>query len=749
MKRFLPWLLPALVAAIGLLAIDVPPGPIVKYGAYFALAIALPGTLLLRAAWRSTGNWGEDLGLGSVVGAAWQLIGWAVFTALGWQRWLIIWPALVLVAFAAVRRLRENWRITQPTPLPVAWTWGLAVASAVVLGATTLGVMAFHEPPPQGSAYYQDLLYHLSMVNELIRAVPPELPQVAGERLEYHWFANADMAAAADITRLNPVIVLFRLWLLPWLVVALLVCSTLARTVSRAWWTGVLAALALAAPQLYLFFDTSANLSAPLSFLSPSQTFGMVACVAAAILLIDLLFPRNVRRSVGPDPQFFGRKRVGTWVVAVGLVVLGGGAKPTVLPILVGAVGLAAVVLLVQDRRVPVRAVVAGVMLVVVGAATMLTVAGSTSGSGLQFLAVLKSSGDYAAATGDTTPAGEGGLVVPALAQGAVAGTLVLLIVLLINQATAVVGFGVLKRRNPVAWFLAGGLIAGWAGYLLIDHPSVSESYFIHTAIPFSLAAAGWLAATLVRDLPARTRIYALAGGLVLGAIFAAALMLADAKPVGSPGHQLLLVARPLLVVPVLAGLWWLLRQRPGAGLVVVLALLAVVPIKSFLQSAVHGDTERAQTFTAARWWVYPDEESAARWLAKNSAPTDVVAANTWCRPAGKQTPGCDARGYIVTGIAGRRTLIEGWAYTNQAMAEQGVGGRRYTEQPSPWPERVALTNQALATPTPDVLRRLREEYDVRWLYADARDGTVSPALDRLALLRHSVGKVRIYDLGE
>ena len=70
--------------------------------------------------------------------------------------------------------------------------------------------------------------------------------------------------------------------------------------------------------------------------------------------------------------------------------------------------------------------------------------------------------------------------------------------------------------------------------------------------------------------------------------------------------------------------------------------------------------------------------------------------------------------------------MIEGWAYTNEAMAEQGVGGRRYTEQPSPWPERVALTNAALTAPTPDLLRQLREEYHVRWLYADARDGTVS-----------------------
>ena len=59
------------------------------------------------------------------------------------------------------------------------------------------------------------------------------------------------MAAAADITRLTPIVVLFRLWLLPWLVVALLVSATLARTVSRTWWTGVLAAVGLAAPQLY------------------------------------------------------------------------------------------------------------------------------------------------------------------------------------------------------------------------------------------------------------------------------------------------------------------------------------------------------------------------------------------------------------------------------------------------------------------------------------------------------------------
>lgn len=742
MKRAAPWLLPMLVAVGGFISLgDVGIGPVLKYAVYFAGAIALPGTLLLRAAWRSTGNWAEDLGLGSVVGATWQLIGWAIFTALGWQRWLIVWPALVLVGFALLGR--QYFRIAEPRPLPVAWTIGLAVSAAVMVGAATFGVMAYHPMPPYGEAYYPDLLYHLSMVQELTRTVPPEIPQVVNERLEYHWFANADMAAAVDVTRLTPMVVLFRLWVLPWLVVSLLVCATLARTVSRTWWTGVLAALALAAPQLFLLVDTSVNLAPPVSLLSPSQTFGMVAAVTAAILLIDLLFPRGTA---------LGRQKLWGGVVAVVVAGVGGGAKPTVLPLLVGGVGLAAMYLLVTTRRLPWRLIGTTAVLLVVGAITFLTVAGSTSGSRLQFLAVLKSLPVYSAATGDKTQPGDGGLILPALAHGEVIGTLSLLLGLLLTlQAMAWAGFGVVGRKDPVAWFLLGAMIAGWAGYLLIDHPSVSESYFVYTAAPFSLAGAGWFAATSARASGRPVPIAIAAFVLSIG--YAGLIVWARGVPAASTGRQLWLSTRMLLVVLgitlFLLLVWRLTLRQAGGGMFVVLVLLSTAPISSFLQSAVRGDTEKAPTYRAARWWVYPDEAAAALWLGQNSAATDVVATNTWCRPAGPLAPGCDARGYLVSGIAGRRTLIEGWAYTNQAMAKQGDGGRRYTEQPSPWPDRVALTNQALTAPTAEVLRRLRDEYGVRWLYADARNGPVSPRLDQLAVRRHSVGKVLIYDLGE
>ncbi|WP_218190847.1 hypothetical protein, partial [Pseudomonas sp. SID14000] len=305
----------------------------------------------------------------------------------------------------------------------------------------------------------------------------------------------------------------------------------------------------------------------------------------------------------------------------------------------------------------------------------------------------------------------------------------------------------------------------GWAGFLLVDHPSISEAYFVHSAVPFSLAAAGWLAATIARsyaaarpalragraseveDGPASTPNRAVLAGVgvaavVLGALFAFVLLTTDALPSGSQLRRIALVARPLLVVvgvaAVLMLVWLLLVKRVPrlaglGGLLVLLTLLVVPSAKSFEQNLHLNGGKQAKTFTSATWWVYPDEEAAALWLAKNSEPTDVVVSNTWCRPAGKQGPGCDARGYIVSGIAGRRTFLEGWGYTSQAMINHGVGGLRYNQQPSPWPDRVELTNQAIYEPTPEVLRVLRDQYHVRWVYADLFGGPVLPAGDKLA----------------
>src|SRR5262245_47446780 len=97
--RTVPWVIPLVVGVIGLNRLGVPDAAILKYAAYFAFGVVLPGVLLLRSLWRSTGSWAEDIGLGAAVGLAYELAGWAIFTAAGIADYLIAWPGLVLVVF--------------------------------------------------------------------------------------------------------------------------------------------------------------------------------------------------------------------------------------------------------------------------------------------------------------------------------------------------------------------------------------------------------------------------------------------------------------------------------------------------------------------------------------------------------------------------------------------------------------------------------------------------------------------------
>lgn len=733
--RLVPWLVPVGAGVAGLLAIGVPLAPIVKYAVYFGCCVVLPGILLLRFAWRSTGNWAEDVGLGAAVGMVWQLLGWAIVTALGLQAWLPAWPLLVLAVFVVVPRLRPCWRIAAPAPLPVAWSWGLAICATALVVITTFTMLADDKAPPDGAYYYQDLLFHLSMVNELMRSVPPQWPQVVGVPLEYHWFANADMAGAVDITGVSPILVLFRLWLLPQAVVLLLLCACLARQVSKVWWTGVLAALAVLP-------------TTPASLLSPSTTFSIVTGAAAAIFLIDVLFRRSGGR--------------GAWVLAAALAVVGGGSKPTVLPILLGGVGLAALFVMIRERKLPWRSVGAGLILVVALIGALRFVSGSTGGSGLQFFGVARFRPDYRAITGDTSLPGIGGLLAPSLTSGdstAIAGVGVMLGLQLLSSAGLLAGFGLLlvrsTRRDPVAWLLVGALTGAWAGVLLVNHPSAGQLYFLRSVVPFAAAAAAWLVAVAFKGRSRRTIAVVSVSAVVLGYVFYEATKPAMRQPAASRAAQVEALARPLLVAAVLTALLvvgWLLINRlwvrqPGLGVaipVLVVTALSLVALTNRSYVGIRADG----TYRAVNAVVHPDEQAAALWLAAHSSPKDVVVTGSWCQSAAPRKAGCDARGYLVSGLAGRRTLMEGWAYTQQALATDGGGGKRYMFQPSPWPDRVQLTLQILTEPTPQLLEEARRQYGARWIFTDLHDGPVSAKLDELAVLRYQQGEIKIYELG-
>jgi hypothetical protein len=753
----MPWLVPVAAMVVGLRWLGVPGAAVAAYGAYFVGCVVLPGVLLMRALWRTTGNWAEDAGLGAACGLAYELAGWALFTAFGWQRWLVVWPLLALLCFAAVPRLRRCWRIEDPKPLPVAWAWGVALVATVSLATSAIWAMGPHVPPPDGVSYYPDLLYHLSMLHELVRQVPPELPQVAGEHLDYHWFPDAHLAAASDITGVSPSIVLFRLWMMPIWLAGLVIFAALARMVSRAWWAGVLAVVMTGFAQYIVIWSMrSGRMNTPFNFLSPSQTIAVVVTVAAAVVLLDLLF----RRLDGH------RAPSSAWIVLVALGIVAGGSKPTALPLLLGGTGLAALWMLLRGRRVPWRPVGAGILLLATGVLTMLTVTGSTGGSRLQMFALTKGVLGYGAATGDRSPRGMAGTwVVEAMALGdriAVLAAWVLVATVFVSQLGMLIGFGLLAarstRQDPVAWWLAGAMLAGWLGFLLISHPSGSEAYFLNTAAPFGAAAASWLAVASLRGRSRRTVLRVGAVGAGLGIALAALPQVVRVTEQGTRQDRLALLGYPMLVLlgtslAALAGWRLLRRRRPtlaglGWALVVATVIGMTLPYAGYtIGRIVVSGNYPGSPIRRVEYAVSPDEQRAAVWLNTHSEPTDVVVTNTACRPARRQPPGCDARGYIVSAIAGRRTLLEGWGYTEQAQRRHGVGGLPYTSQPSPWPDRARLTNEVFTKPTAALLARLRDEYGVRWVYADLLAGPVPDGLAAVAVLHHTEQTVRIYEV--
>ncbi|TCC58064.1 hypothetical protein E0H73_27375 [Kribbella pittospori] len=731
-------------------------GDILRYSAYFSGCVVLPGVLLLRAFAPGRRTWPEDVGLGIVVGLCYELPGWALFTAAGLQQWLVLWPAAVLVVFAAVPRLRRCWRAQDAPRLPLAWgaTLSLLMSATLLLNYGT--TVSATPVPENGGNYYQDLLWHLGIVHELGRSVPPQIPQVAGETMQYHWFADAHLASAAAIAGIDPRLVLFRLWFAPIIIGLVLAVAALARQVSGAWWTAPLAvALTTVVQRVAIWTYAGGVASSPLVFLSPSQSFGTTVSVGAAALLIGVLYRGAPRRS---------------WVIVLLVVCVSAGSKPTAVPLLLGGTGLAALFLLVRNRRIPWPTVGFGVVLVGVMVASMLTVAGSTAGTPLRLFGVLRAFPGYTALTGDRTVPAPGGWIIEGLRdpdQKTLTWASAILVSAVVSRAVVIVSFlGLVQRRtrtDPVQWWLVGTLIASLLGFVVVDHPGFGEFYFLGGALPFAAVAAGYVVHSAVTGRPRVARRVIIAGGLLTGAALALAIRAfgnIEAPPV-SPADITRAVTVPMvwLAAALVVGLlgWLVLRTvRPqvrglGLGLVMCVALGLALPSRPWPEWRNAADAltgELRQIPIPAVPSFTTDEIQAALWLERNAGRDDVVVTNTACLSRPRPRPACDARGYLVSGVGGHRTLMEGWAYTQQSLANQGEGNVGYNLLPSPWPDRVELTTKALTAPTPDLLETLRRDHGVRWVFADKRAGKVAErTLDRLADRRFTRGQVIVYEL--
>ncbi|AGZ38834.1 hypothetical protein [Actinoplanes friuliensis] len=728
-----PWLLVAVVLAGALYRADVPGREIATYGLYFLAGVVPPGTLVHRAIRGSRGNLPEDLGYGAATGLFVQIVGWALAAATGLQALLIGWPVLVLVAFVAVPRLRQHWRIAEPEPLPLRWSWLICGA---LLGVIAWGAAAWSGTPlpPADAVYYQDLMYHLALVQEMTRAMPFEVPQLAGDTLRYHYLSDADMAAASMITGISPATVLLRLWMVPIGATAVLVVAALTRELSGKWWAGPLAGgVAFAGMPLTLGAPIDAYGGSSLSYASPSQTYAMPLLGLLVAIVVDLLRGRKL------GPASF---------LAPPLALVCAGAKSSALPPLIAGLGLAALVVWWRDKRFPRAA--AGLLLaltVVMLIGTRLFAGGGAGTLGVQPLSLLRWMEPYSKTLGTGDGVAPGGLIAPGLqgigltGGGFVAGVIGWWVLM---QSPRLLGLLSLRRRSdPAAWLLGGMTVAGAGAAWALWHPSASQLYFFLCAAPFGVVLTVWM-------LAERTRHWWVpVAGLLAGALWSVV-----APVVAAPARNTLGGWAWALAVPVLRTL----------GLVVIAAILVLALRRRFrvlataVTAAVLGASlatglagfvrvlgqETGQPSTARM--VTQEEMGAALWLDEHAADDDVVATNVHCTPMARYQP-CDARAFWVAGLGGHRTLVESWAYSDETVAANGVGGLKYVLQPPPDQALYDLNQRAFTTADPADLTRLRQQYGVKWLFADTRAGEVSPDLARLAQLRHTSGPVTIYEL--
>jgi hypothetical protein len=742
----LPWLAPAVAWTVGLLHTGTPAGDIALYSAYLAVAIVLPGTLVHRALRGSRGNLPEDLGLGAATGLFVLIVGWAICAATRLQVALPAWPLLVIALFVAVPRLRRFWRIPREERrrLPVSWSW-IVAAVALVIVLATYPYWRDNPLPPATTQYYQDLMYHLALVQEMTRSVPFQVPQLTGDTLRYHYLSDADMATASMITRISPIVVLFRLWLVPIGLVTVVVSASLARELTAKWWAGALGgASALFAWPLVLGSVASAFGGAPLSFYSPSQSYALPLLGLLIAVSLDVLR---------------GRRLGWAWALVFPLALACAGAKSSALPPLVAGLALAVVFLLLRQRdRLKAGLIFFGLVLLGMLVGAKLFAGGGAGTLAIQPFAVL----DWVAPYRKTIGAGDavdGSLALPSgvAHAGAAEWAFILGIVgwWLLMQAPRLLGlFALTARRTrtePAAWMLAGVAVAGTGGAWLLWHPSASQVYFYMSAAPFAAVLTVWLLADQLRGWRP------LVAGLAAGAVWA---LLAPHGP--TPKHNrapdwawaiaepVLLTAGVAVVVALAVLLAWRFATGRYAWRAIPAGLIAAV-LGSALAGAVQLTVNQDKSHPAAenpKLVVTADEMRAALWLGEHSGRDDVIATNVHCQPV-TSVGACDARAFWAVGLSGRRAIVESWGYTDQAVASNGGNGKRYTMQPAPYPDRFTLNERVFAEGAPADVERLRNEYHVKWLLADARAVSgVSPNLARVCHLRYQSGPVSIFELG-
>lgn len=720
-------------AAATLSRYGVSGGDMAAFLAYVVLSLTFPGVLVIRVLYAGSRTLAEEIALGLALGYAMEIPLYIGARAVGVPLLVIAGPLSVYVLFLAVPSLRRHWRSSQRLAAPWWWSWVLALVIAVLVAWSAIKFYGAHAItwPELGQADH-DMPFHLALIGELRHHVPPSVPMVAGEPLFYHWFVYAHFAAASHLTGVEPLILLFRLGMLPMLAALVVLAGLTGRRVTGSWYGGSITAVgtvSVGATSLYLGANGRFTWGGipDMAWTSPTQTLGALLFAPLVLILIHLIGSRRY------DPR--------AWGPALVLLIALTGAKATYLPLLLAGLTVAAIAQIVQRRRLSPNLIIAIAMTMACFLFAQCVLFGLVK-QGL----VVDPFSFTRLAWGELTGVNPSGSV-PGLAA-----------VHLLCWAVAwagVVGLLVRPRQlaRPVVALLLGIGMAGVGAALAFGHPGRSQLFFLWSACPYltALAARGLLALLRrARVTPTTTAIWA-----ALGAVTAYLIsFLCGVSIPLEPGQDGALLYRPywvLLAAIVLGGV--VLAIRRGALTAVTLLVVACTAIglpaywHARVLSALNAfgkDDVRPDVQPVAEPSVPQGGLTAARWLRAHSDPDDLVATNVHCR-WGRENP-CDSTFAWASALTERRMLVEGWAYTAANLNSWRPG---LTQESLPfWDSRRLSDNDAaFQAPTEKAMRLLRDDYGVRWLFVEESPGKYSSAIGDFAEFQFRSDDYAVYRL--
>ncbi|MSU50836.1 MAG: hypothetical protein EXS37_17405 [Opitutus sp.] len=334
-------------------------GTVGHYLWYVGLHVALPGSVAMYAINRGPLSLSRTIALALPTGFALEIFTFLGLASVG-AKDVYPWVPLGWAALAVTIRLtRHEW----PARARMSGNHaGIAVGLAFAFLATLLmaaSQMFAESPLAQGlptRAIFHDWVYLVSRAAVIKNNWPLDDPSLSGTPLQYHYFMMVHAAAVSWTTGIEITAVMLRLIYVPLGAVLVAQAFVLGRAVSRSPWGGVVAALLTVIASEMSFAPSYGDsmflgLFVRWLFVSPTFFFGMIFCGALLLAVAECV---RVRRCT---------VRHFVWLLLLGTA--GTGAKGTVLPVIVCAVGVWVVWRWLQERRVPVRLVAIGACLIV------------------------------------------------------------------------------------------------------------------------------------------------------------------------------------------------------------------------------------------------------------------------------------------------------------------------------------------------------------------------------------------------